>query len=107
MRAEISEIREIRGPAREGTTDGTDFTDKIMPAVPGLHTIKSDSINGLILDHVSELTLIRKKRKTYRRLLGMIFWRDRVRACASLAIACNGEIPKNRKMAKKSVEYFL
>lgn len=55
------------------TTDGTEFTDKgSQPDCPW-RPFASHSISRLTFHHKSDITRVRKKRKTYRRFSGAIF----------------------------------
>jgi hypothetical protein len=62
--------------------------------------------DSVIIDHGDDFTPTRKKRKTYYRFLGMIFFGA---VCSALVLEAQRlatqEIPENRKNAKKNVKY--
>jgi hypothetical protein len=64
-------------------------------------------IDSLFIHHGADFTANGKKRKTYGRFLGMIYFGG---VGFALALGTQGlatpKIPKNGKKAKKSVKYF-
>jgi hypothetical protein len=91
---------------RRVTVGDSDTTDKEgQPDCP-LRPIPSYAINRFVHHHGRDITKTIKKRKTYRRFLGMIFLRG---LKSTLMIETQWlampKFPKNRKNAKKSVKY--